>query len=34
MHRWVEHTYELVPTGDEHTLLDWDTLTRIPLPPV
>lgn len=33
VHRWLEHTYELVPAGDEHAMLDWDTLARIPLPP-
>ncbi|MFF3909717.1 SsgA family sporulation/cell division regulator [Streptomyces sp. NPDC001848] len=33
VHRWLEHTYELVPAGDEDALLDWDALTRIPLPP-
>ena len=33
VHRWLEHTYELVPAGEEDALLDWDTLTRVPLPP-
>lgn len=33
VHRWLEHTYELVPAGAENALLDWDTLTGLPFPP-